>query len=90
MGTGTADPLADPSGMKVKTRGIRVNPKQGSGATRAEIIRTASQEGFASADYRDMFVDYKSFAQSSIDSEAVPAAQRRRIKRYFQMIQPRR
>lgn len=90
IGTGTADPLADPTGIKAKTKGIRVNPKQGSGATRAEIIRTASQEGFASADYRDMFVDYKSFAQSSIDSEAVPPAQRRRIKRYFQMIQPRR
>lgn len=90
VGTGTTDPLADPTGMKVKTKGVRVNPRKGSGATRAEIIRTASQEGFASADYRDMFVDYKNFAQSSIDSEAVPPAQRRRIKRYFQMIQPRR
>jgi hypothetical protein len=54
MGTGTQDPLGDPTGMKVKTKGIRVNPKQGSGATRAEIIRTASQEGFADASYRDV------------------------------------
>ena len=90
IGTGTQDPLGDPTGMKVKTKGIRVNPKHGQGATRAEVIRTASQEGFANASYRDVFTDYKSFAQSSIDNEAVPAPQRRRIKRYFQMIQPRR
>ena len=56
----------------------------------AETIRTASQEGFANARYRDVFTDYKSFAQSSIDNESIPAPQRRRIKRYFQMIQPRR
>jgi len=90
MGQGTQDPLGDPAGLKVKTRQIKVNPKHGSGATRAEVIRTASQEGFANTGYRDVFTDYKSFAQSSIDSEAVPAPQRRRIKRYFQLIQPRR
>lgn len=90
MGQGTQDPLGDPSGLKVKTKGIRVNPKKGQGATRAETIRTASQEGFANARYRDVFTDYKSFAQSSIDNESIPAPQRRRIKRYFQMIQPRR
>jgi hypothetical protein len=90
MGQGTQDPLGDPAGLKVKTKQIKVNPKHGRGATRAEVIRTASQEGFANTAYRDVYTDYKSFAQNSIDSEAVPAPQRRRIKRYFQMIQPRR
>jgi hypothetical protein len=90
IGQGSQDPLGDPSGLKVKTKSIRVNPKKGQGATRAETIRTASQEGFANASYRDVFTDYKSFAQSSIDNESIPAPQRRRIKRYFQMIQPRR
>lgn len=90
MGNGTQDPLGDPTGMQVKTKGIKVAPKHGRGATRAEVIRTASQEGFANTAYRDVYTDYKSFAQSSIDSEALPAPQRRRIKRYFQMIQPRR
>ncbi|MBK9755596.1 MAG: hypothetical protein IPO88_19200 [Nannocystis sp.] len=90
MGQGSQDPLADPTGIKAKTKAVRVNPRKGQGATRAEVIRTASQEGFANASYRDVFTDYKSFAQSSIDNESVPAPQRRRIKRYFQMIQPRR
>jgi hypothetical protein len=90
IGNGTQDPLGDPTAMKVKTRSIKVNPKHGRGATRAETIRTASQEGFADASYRDVYQEYKNFAQSSLDSEAMPAPQRRRVKRYFQMIQPRR
>lgn len=90
MGDGTADPLGDPAGIKARTKPVKVNPKKGSGATRAEVIRTASQEGFADAAYRDVYQDYRNFAQSSLDSEALPAPQRRRIKRYFQMIQPRR
>lgn len=90
MGNGTQDPLGDPTGINVKTKAIKVNPKAGRGATRAEVIRTASQEGFADAAYRDVYQDYRSFAQSALDSEAMPAPQRRRIKRYFQMIQPRR
>lgn len=90
MGQGSADPLADPTGLKVKPKDVRVDPKQGRGATRAEVMRTASQEGFASESYRDVYSEYRSFAQSSMDSEALPPAQRRRVKRYFQLIQPRR
>lgn len=90
IGQGSTDPLGDKTGLKVKPKDVRVNPRQGKGMTKAEIIRTASQEGFASESYRDTFQDYKAFAQSTIDSEALPAEQRRRVKRYFQMIQPRR
>jgi len=90
IGQGSTDPLGDPSGLKVKAKDVRVDPRQGKGMTKAEIIRTASQEGFASESYRDTYRDYRSFAQSTIDSEALPAEQRRRVKRYFQMIQPRR
>ncbi|MDC0723236.1 hypothetical protein [Nannocystis bainbridge] len=90
MGQGSAEALGDASGLKVKPKDVRVDPRHGKGTTKAEIIKTASQEGFASAPYRDMYRDYKSFAQSALDSEALPAEQRRRIKRYFQMIQPRK
>ena len=90
QGEGSVDPLGDPSGLKTRPKDVRVDPKQGRGTTKAEIIKTASQEGFASADYRDTYRDYRSFAQSTLDSEALPAEQRRRVKRYFQMIQPRK
>jgi hypothetical protein len=57
--------------------------------SRAEVIRDASQEGFANESYRDVYKDYRGHAQSAIDNEALPAAARRRIKRYYQLIQPR-
>lgn len=88
-GDGSQDPLGDPNSMKVNARNVRVNAKEGRGATRAEIISTASQDGFASVDYQDVYRDYESFAQNAMDRETMPAPQRRKIKRYFQMIQPR-
>ncbi|HEY8375536.1 MAG TPA: hypothetical protein VIK91_03565, partial [Nannocystis sp.] len=90
IGEGSVDPLGDKSGLKVKPKDVRVNPTHGKGATKAEIIKTASQEGFASEPYRNTYQEYRAFAQSALDSEALPAEQRRRVKRYFQLIQPRR
>ena len=48
------------------------------------------QAGFADASYREVYQEYKNFAQSSLDSEAMPAPQRRPGKRHIPMIQPRR
>ncbi len=91
IGDGTQDPSGgDPSGLKARARNVKVNPKHGRGATRAEVISTASQEGFASESYRDVYTDYHGFAQSALDGDEVPVGQRRQIKRYFRLIQPRR
>ena len=76
--------------MRVRPRDVKVDPKHGRGATRAEVISTASQAGFASESYKDVFTDYHGFAQSALDREELPAGQRRQIKRYFRLIQPRR
>ncbi|MEZ4385813.1 MAG: hypothetical protein R3A79_31130 [Nannocystaceae bacterium] len=89
IGSGTQDPLGEASRMRVRPRDVKVDPKHGRGATRAEVISTASQEGFASASYLDVFTDYHGFAQSALDREELPAGQRRQIKRYFRLIQPR-
>jgi len=91
IGNGTQDPSGgDPTGLKARARNVKVNPKHGRGATRAEVISTASQEGFASESYRDVYTDYHGFAQSALDGDEVPVGQRRQIKRYFRLIQPRR
>ena len=52
------------------------------------MIETASQDGFATESYKRVYRDYKSFAQSAMDNEELPSGQRRRVKRYYQMIQP--
>lgn len=90
MGNSTQDPLGEASQIKVRARNVKVDPRHGRGATRAEVISTASQDGFASESYRDVFTDYHGFAQSALDGDEVPVGQRRQIKRYFRLIQPRR
>ena len=75
--------------MNTRKKSLKVDAKKGRGATRAETIRDASQQGFASETYKDVYQDYRAFAQSAIDNEALPAAKRRRVKRYYQLIQPR-
>jgi hypothetical protein len=89
IGSGSVDALGDESGRNVNYRSLKVNPEHGRGATRAEVIETASQEGFATESYKRVYTDYKSFAQSAMDNETMPDGQRRRVRRYFQMIQPR-
>ena len=90
MGDGSVESLGDPSEMDVNTHNERVDAKQGKGATRSEVIETASQEGFATESYKRVYRDYKSFAQSAMDSDELPEGQRRRVKRYYQMIQPQK
>lgn len=88
IGDGSVEALGDESRMDVNVKNERVDAKQGKGQTRAEVIETASQEGFATESYKRVYRDYKSFAQSAMDSDELPEGQRRRVKRYYQMIQP--
>jgi hypothetical protein len=89
MGQGVGGALGDPTGINAKKRNLNVDAKQGRGATRAEVIEQASQDGFANTSYQRVYRDYRSFAQSAIDSETVPPGQRRRVRRYYKLIQPR-
>ena len=89
IGEGSMGALGDESGLATKKRDVHVSADQGRGATRAQIIEQASQDGFANEGYRRVYQDYRGFAQDAIDNESMPPSQRRRIKRYYQMIQPR-
>ncbi len=60
----------------------------GEGPSRSEIIRSASEDGFATTDYRDVFVDYEDIAQEVMEREEVPDGYRYYIQRYFQLIRP--
>lgn len=89
IGDGTQDPLGDPSAMKSHAKDVRVDVKRGSGVSKAEILKDASQNGFATEPYRKTYEKYRDHAKSALDSDAFPAAQRRLVKRYYQMIQGR-
>lgn len=89
IGTGSQDPMGDPSKLPAHLRNVKVDAKRGKGVSKAEVLKDASQRGFATEPYRKMYKEYRDFAQSAIDSDAMNAAQRRLVKRYYQMIQGR-
>ncbi|MBA2662193.1 MAG: hypothetical protein H0U74_07845 [Bradymonadaceae bacterium] len=61
---------------------------KGAGQSRSEIIRGASEEGFATTEYKDVYGDYSSVVEEVMEREKVPAGYRYYIKRYFQLIKP--
>jgi hypothetical protein len=89
IGDGSVDPRGDEQGIDTSKKTVHVNAREGRGVSRAEVISESSQEGFATEAYRDVFTDYRRFAQSALDNEALPPAQRRAVKRYYQLISPR-
>jgi len=89
MGQGSQDPFGEDRALATNKTTVRVKVKEGKGVSRAEVIRDSSQKGFATEAYRDIYTDYRGFAQSAIDNETLPAARRRAVRRYYQLIQPR-
>lgn len=67
----------------------QVDGRDSGGPTRSEIIKAASEEGFATTEYKDVFVDYETVLEEVMDREKVPAGYRYYVKRYFELIQPR-
>ncbi|MGB1699234.1 MAG: hypothetical protein ACPHRO_04715, partial [Nannocystaceae bacterium] len=62
----------------------------GPGRSRAVTIQEATQRGFATSSYDEVFTDYRGLAQSALDDETIPASQREAARRYFRLIQPRK
>ena len=89
IGDGSEEALGAGDGTRRSAKDVRVDASGRRGASRAEVIRESSQSGFATESYRDVYQDYRAFAQNALDTETLPPAMRRRVKRYFQMIQPR-
>ncbi|WP_146618267.1 hypothetical protein [Lujinxingia litoralis] len=70
--------------IQSQTRG----QENSSGKSRSEVIRGASEEGFASTEYQEVYADYESIAEEVMEREDVPEGYRHFIKRYFQLIRP--
>lgn len=79
----------DAKRSRAQLRSSTVAARESQGVTRAEIIQTASQAGFASEHYESVFRDYHEFAQSPVESERIPATRRDDVRQYFNLIAPR-
>lgn len=58
------------------------------GPSRSEVIEGAADDGFATAEYQDVYADYEEIAEEVMDREEVPDGYRYYIKRYFELIRP--
>lgn len=80
--------LGDETKLDSKRVDEKVDAKAGEGPSRSEIIKSASEEGFATTEYKDVYVDYSSVVEEVMEKEKIPAGYRFYVKRYFQLIKP--
>ena len=80
--------LGEETTLDSRRKDVKVEGQEGKGPSRSEIIRAASEEGFATTEYKDVYGDYESVVEEVMEKEKVPAGYRYYIKRYFQLIQP--
>ncbi|AWV88977.1 hypothetical protein [Bradymonas sediminis] len=81
--------LGEATKMDSQGKDTKLEGADGDGPTKSEIISAASEEGFATTEYKDVYVDYESVVEEVMDREEVPAGYRYYIKRYFELIKPR-
>jgi len=61
----------------------------GQGSASAEVIHGAAERGFVGKAYRDVYVDYQTVAEQSLEHDQIPPGYRFYVRRYFQLIRPR-
>jgi hypothetical protein len=67
----------------------KVNAAQGDGPTKSEVIESAANEGFASTNYQEVFVEYDHVAEEIMEKEKIPYGYEFFVRRYFDAIRPR-
>jgi len=75
--------------LKTNRVDVKVKGEEGKGESKSEIIKGASEEGFASRKYKEVYGDYSSVVEEVMEKENVPKGYRYYVKRYFQLIKPR-
>lgn len=82
------DLLGDATKRSGKTNDESVSGVHGKGPSTRETILSAAQKGFASRNYREVYVRYKTALEEVINAEKVPSGYKYYVKKYFQKIKP--
>ena len=61
----------------------------GQGEVSSEVVYGAASRGFAGADYRNIYTEYKTVAEEALTSDDIPPGYKFYVRRYFQLIRPR-
>ncbi len=78
------------SDLKGKTQDVAAaGIDSGQGASASEVVFGAAARGFAGADYRKVYTDYKTVAEEALTNDEIPSGYKFYVRRYFQLIRPR-
>ncbi|PIW01709.1 MAG: hypothetical protein COW42_04050 [Deltaproteobacteria bacterium CG17_big_fil_post_rev_8_21_14_2_50_63_7] len=66
----------------------KVKGQKGTGPSRAETIKKASQKGFANRNYKEVYDDYEKAVEDVLEQEKVPPGYRHYVRLYFDSIRP--
>lgn len=61
----------------------------GQGDVSSEVVYGAATRGFAGADYRNIYTEYKTVAEEALTNDEIPPGYKFYVRRYFQLIRPR-
>lgn len=61
----------------------------GQGEVSSEVVYGAASRGFAGADYRNVYTEYKTVAEEALSGDEIPPGYKFYVRRYFQLIRPR-
>ena len=91
-GQGSAgDPL---SGRKTAPMGVarteRVDGIHRQGPNVKQVFLDAARRGFARKGWRKVYADYSEVAEEMLDKERLPMGRKEMVRRYFELIRPRR
>jgi hypothetical protein len=53
------------------------------------VIRGAAEKGFASRGYENVYREYHTVAEETLNKDDIPGGYRFYVRRYFQLIRPR-
>ncbi|HET9953328.1 MAG TPA: hypothetical protein VFQ61_02430, partial [Polyangiaceae bacterium] len=81
------DPTAPLAGQTQDVTAAGVDTGQGTAS--AEVIQGAAERGFVGKAYRDVYVQYETVAEQSLEHDNIPPGYRFYVRRYFQLIRPR-
>ena len=81
--------LGEKTSMDSKRKKKKMTGRKGAGPSRSKVIRSASEKGFATREYKEVYGDYSSVVEEVMKREDVPPGYRYYVKRYFELIKPR-
>ena len=65
-----------------------MRPQEGKGSSEYLQVKSAREVAKSGVDYKNIFVNYKRLAESTLYNEEIPVGYREYVRRYFEILRP--